>query len=122
VFCDVGGVVSCIYAASFMRNAAERMGVPLPGRLAEALAFFSEQAERDDLALRFMLEPGEMILWHNFTNLHSRTEFENDAQHKRLLLRLWLKVPNGRPFAAEFNARGAAYDRVYEQYRNKGSH
>ncbi len=122
VYSDVDGTVSCMYAASFMRTAAEQMGMPLPGRLAEALAFFSEQAERDDLALRFMLEPGEMILWHNFTNLHSRTEFENDATHKRLLLRLWLKVPDGRRFAPEFHARGGAYDRVYEQYRNQGSH
>jgi len=66
-----------------------------------------------------MLEPGEMVLWHNFTNLHSRTEFENDATHRRLLLRLWLDVPEGRPVAPVFHARADTYKRVYEQYSHR---
>lgn len=57
------------------------------------------------------------LLWHNFTNLHSRTEFDNDRRHERLLLRLWLSVPDGRPFVPTFRARGRAYDRVYEELR-----
>jgi hypothetical protein len=117
VFCQVGGKVSCMVATSFMREAARQLGVPLPGRLAEALDCFSAIAARDELALRFMLEPGEMVLWHNFTNLHSRTGFENDAEHKRLLLRLWLTVPGGRPFVPAFRVRGRAYDRVFEELR-----
>src|SRR5690606_16268931 len=78
VFCYVDGKVSCMVAGSFMREAARLRGEPLPDKLAEALAYFSRTAERDDLALRFMLAPGEILLWHNFTNLHSRTEFDND--------------------------------------------
>jgi len=117
VFSYRDGKVSCMFAGSFMRSAAKQMDVPLPGKLGEALDYFSQLAERDDLALRFTLEPGDMLIWHNFMNLHSRTNFDNDADHKRLLLRLWLKIPDGRPFAPEFHARGAVYDRVYSEHR-----
>jgi hypothetical protein len=117
VFCLVDGRVSCMVAIGFMREAARQLGVPLPGMLSQALDFFAEVAQREDLALRFMLEPGEMALWHNFTNLHSRTRFEDDPQHKRLLLRLWLTIPDGRPIAPSFHARGQAYDRVYDELR-----
>jgi hypothetical protein len=115
VFCYVDGKVSSIYSGRFMHEAARKMNVPLPQPLADAHAHMAALAQRDDLALRFMLEPGEIVLWHNFMNLHSRTEFENDATHKRLLLRLWLKVPNGRPVVPEIYARGQTYDRVYEE-------
>lgn len=115
VFCDVGGRVSCMYAGSFYRGAAERLGAPLPDGLSDALDLFYELANSDRLACRFMLEPGEMMLWHNFTVLHSRTEFQNDADHKRLLLRLWLDVPGGRAVVPEFYARANTYKRVYEE-------
>ncbi len=111
------GKVSCLYTGTFMHAAAKKLGVPLPGRLEEALAHMAKLAQRDDLALRFMLEPGEFLLWHNFLNLHSRTNFQNDATHKRLLLRLWLKLEKGRPVAPEFFARGRVYERVYEEHR-----
>lgn len=117
VFSYVDGKLSCMYAGSFMRGAAERMGVPLPPGLDEALKYFSKVADRDDLALRFMLEPGEMVIWHNFTNLHSRTPFENDPSHKRLLLRLWLKARDARPAVPEFQERAKVYDQVYDEFR-----
>lgn len=115
VFCYVDGKVSSIYSGRFMHDAARKLNVALPKGLAEAHAYMASLAERDDLALRFMLEPGEMVLWHNFLNLHSRTEFENDARHHRLLLRLWLSVPNGRPVVPQIYARGQTYDRVYQE-------
>ena len=121
VYCYVDNKVSCIYSGRFMHDAAAKMGVDLPGNLREALAFMAKTAQRDDLALRFMLEPGEFVLWHNFLNLHSRTEFENDANHKRLLLRLWLNVPDGRPVAQELYARGATYDRIFQEHRARGA-
>jgi hypothetical protein len=121
VYCCVDGKVSCLYTGRFMHEAAKQMNVDLPGNLKEALEFVAATAERDDLALRFMLEPGEFVLWHNFLNLHSRTQFENDTTHKRLLLRLWLNVPNGRPVVPELYARGATYDRVFQEHRARGA-
>ena len=115
VFCNVDGKVSCNYASSFMRNAAEQMKVPLPEGLGEGLDYFDEIASRDDFALRFMLEPGEIMLWHNFLYLHSRTEFKNSSTQKRLLLRLWMDVPDGRPVDPAVHERAAAYKRSYAQ-------
>lgn len=124
VFSYVDGQVSCMFAGSFMRAAAQQLGQPLSPQLDEALQLFQEIADRDDLALRFMLEPGELLLWHNFTNLHSRTEFENgpDAQHQRLLLRLWLKAAEPRPTAPQFHERARVYDRVYEEFSSRKGH
>ncbi|MBL0419854.1 TauD/TfdA family dioxygenase [Ramlibacter sp. AW1] len=116
VFCCVDGVVSCNYAGSFMRAAAQQLGQALPPELDEALRVFSEIAERDELALRFMLEPGEILLWNNFTNLHSRTEFENDDGHRRLLLRLWLHAGQPRPTVPQLHERARVYDRVYQEH------
>jgi hypothetical protein len=39
-----------------MHTAAERMQVPIPGDLAEAIDYFDALANREDLAMRFVLE------------------------------------------------------------------
>lgn len=114
VFCAVDGLVSCMYEPGHLKNAAELLG-GMPDDLAEALDVFDEFANRDELALRFVLEPGEMLLWHNYTNLHSRTSFEDDPARPRLLLRLWLTVPNGRPADPGFKVRAKAYERIYRE-------
>ena len=49
------------------------------------------------MRLHFMLEPGEMSVYNNFTVLHARTEFTDSETYRRQLLRLWLDVPGGRP-------------------------
>ena len=115
VFCYVDSKVSCMYEPSHMKNAAELVPGDMPADLAEALAYFDVIANRDDFALRFVLEPGEMMLWHNYTNLHSRTAFEDDPSSKRLLLRLWLDVPNGRTVDPAFRMRADTYERIYRE-------
>jgi hypothetical protein len=81
------------------------------------MRYFDSQADRTDIRADFMLEPGEMMFWHNFLVLHSRTAFQDSPQQKRLLLRLWLHVPNGRPMHPLFNARAEAMDREHESGR-----
>jgi hypothetical protein len=115
VFSVVDGVVSCTYEPAHMKNAAVALGEPLPADLEEALDMFDEIANRDDIALRFLLQPGEMLLWHNYTNLHSRTAFEDDPQRPRLLLRLWLSVPKSRPYDPAFRIRSQSYERIYRE-------
>ena len=115
VFCSVAGKVSCMYEPSHMKNAAELVPGGMPDDLAEALDYFDTLANRDDLAMRFLLEPGEMMLWHNYTNLHSRTAFEDFPDRKRLLLRLWLTVPEGRPVDPAFRLRAQSYERIYRE-------
>lgn len=119
VFCYVKGKLSCMYEPSHMKNAAELVPGGMPADLAEALDYFDELANRDDLALRFLLEPGDMMIWHNYTNLHSRTAFEDDPRSKRLLLRLWLDVPNGRPVDPAFRMRAETYERIHRERLEK---
>ena len=79
VFCNVGGVVSCYYHALSFLAAARAMGLEgLPEDLRQAMAAFGAIAQRPEVRADFMLEPGEMLFWHNFVVLHSREAF-NDA-------------------------------------------
>ena len=85
----------------------------LPERLREALALYDEIALRPQVRADFLLEPGEMMFWHNFTQLHSRTAFDDTPETKRLLLRLWINVENGRPMPAVFNERAHWMDKAH---------
>jgi hypothetical protein len=115
VFTLKDALVSCIFSGSHMRNAAGLKGGDLPPDLAEAVDFFSKTARREDLALSFTLEPGEMMIWHNYTNLHSRTAFKDDPASPRRLLRLWLTVPGGRPIDPSVRIRAETYERIYRE-------
>ena len=117
IFCEVDGVVSCYYHNLFMVNAARQMGVSYPPELQEALDYFVELANSPAIRADFMLEPGEMMFWHNFTVLHSRQAFDDSEDQKRLLLRLWLNVEEGRPMAPEFTARARWMDEAHEAGR-----
>lgn len=117
VFCNVDGMVSCYMHIYFTYAGAHKMGVSLPPELTEALDLFAAHSKRDDLWARFMLEPGDILFWHNFTNLHSRTGFTNSGRNKRLLLRLWLNVANGRPMIPEFTDRQRYMDIEHVQGR-----
>jgi hypothetical protein len=110
VFSCREGEVSCMYLSGYMRKAATLMNVALPADLAEALELFDRVAEQ--LSVEFLLEPGEMLVCHNFSTLHSRTSFTDSEQRKRYLLRLWLSLPDGRPFDRTVAERGDYYDRL----------
>ncbi len=70
----------------------------------EALDFLDSVCAEQDLNFKFRQEPGDMLFVNNFVNFHSRSEFEDhdDPESKRLLLRIWLSVPNSRPLPASF--------------------
>ena len=53
---------------------------------------------------RFRQAPGDLLFVNNFVNFHSRTEFTDheEADQKRLLLRIWLSMPDSRPLPASF--------------------
>ena len=114
VFCNVEGRVSCYYHGLFQMAAAKQMGVELPAELVAAQKFFSEVAQRPEVRADFMLEPGEMLFWHNFMILHSRTSFKDTPEQKRLLLRLWLNLPDGRPMHPSFVERAKVMDAIHE--------
>jgi Taurine catabolism dioxygenase TauD, TfdA family len=121
LFSNVGGTISFSTHFRQYHEAAARLGQQLPSELMAALDFVQEVASRPELRVTFTLEPGEILFWHNFTLLHSRTAFTNSEDRKRLLLRLWLNVPNGRAMHSTFNERTRGLDRMNEEAATRKS-
>ena len=94
-FWTINGKTSAFNNRVFMRDGREPE--KLPAALREAFALYGEIAMRPEVRADFLLQPGEMFFWHNFLILHSREQFHDMPDRKRLLLRLWLNVPGGRP-------------------------
>ncbi|MEM6797737.1 MAG: TauD/TfdA family dioxygenase, partial [Acidobacteriota bacterium] len=70
----------------------------------EALDLVESLCADPRLHHRFLQKPGDMFFVNNFTNFHSRSEFEDhdDPARKRLLLRIWLSMPGSCPLPASF--------------------
>jgi len=119
IFCEIDGTVSAFYHRMFYVNAARELDIPLPPALVEGLALFDELAKSQAIRATFPLQPGEMMFWHNFINLHSRNSFVDRPEHRRLLFRLWLhtRPGEGRAMAPDFTARARIMDREHEQGR-----
>lgn len=69
----------------------------------EALDLVDELCADPAFHARFRQETGDVLFANNFTTLHSRSEFEDhpDPDRRRLILRIWLSVPNSRRLPPE---------------------
>ena len=56
--------------------------------------------------LAFEMQPGDIQLGNNFAVLHSRTTYQDhpEAERRRLLLRIWMTFPDGRPLPPVYAA------------------
>jgi alpha-ketoglutarate-dependent taurine dioxygenase len=67
----------------------------------EALDMLEQVARDPDIHMRLRQEPGDLLFINNFAVLHSREAFQDPpglpVAQRRLLLRLWLSIPNNRP-------------------------
>jgi hypothetical protein len=97
VFSDCGGQLTCYYNAKQIDRGAEKTGELLDDLAQEAVLAVEALALRDDLRFDMGFQTGDIQLLNNYTILHARTSYEDDPAHKRLLLRQWLNVPDGRP-------------------------
>ena len=106
VLSESGGELSTVFLRAYIEMAARELGVPLTERQVAALDYFEEVGRRDDVTLRFMLEPGHAIFFNNCTLLHNRTGFEDDGcgGERRHLLRLWLMLDGLRPLTPDVHA------------------
>lgn len=89
------------YSLTFIEAAQMAPGVPpLTDRQKEAIDVLMATAE--ELCFEMTLEPGDLQLINSHVTYHGRTPFEDDfeAGKSRLLLRLWLSMPNNRPLPA----------------------
>ncbi|MBC8352567.1 MAG: TauD/TfdA family dioxygenase [Planctomycetes bacterium] len=79
----------------------------------EALDYIEQLADDPTMHVSFRQQPGDLVFLNNWVTLHRRSEFVDHAEPnmKRLLLRIWLSVPNSRPidprFAGSYSATEA---------------
>jgi hypothetical protein len=96
------GKLTSQYSRTYVEQAQEFSEVPrLTAAQNEALDLLAEVAEENCLYCPFV--PGDIQLLNNHVIYHGRTAYEDDAeaQQDRLLLRLWLAVPNSRRLPVE---------------------
>ena len=98
------------FAANLLRVLIDRAysapgATPMSGLQREALDYIEQLADDPALHVSFRQEPGDIVLLNNWVTLHRRSEFvdHEDAALKRLLLRIWLSVPNSRPLDPRFS-------------------
>ncbi|MSO76840.1 MAG: taurine catabolism dioxygenase TauD [Alphaproteobacteria bacterium] len=104
VFAMRDGKFTSQYSRTFVEAAQRLPGVPkITPAQDEALDLLAELAE--ELAFQMAFEPGDIQLLNNHVTYHGRTAYADaDMAHDRLLLRLWLSMPNSRALPAGFEA------------------
>jgi hypothetical protein len=103
VFSQSEGYLSVSFLRSYIELAFEELEQEKSELETRALDSFDEIAHSPAFRLDFMMEPGDMAFFNNYTVLHTRTEFndDEDPQRKRHLLRLWLRAWNPRPLCGD---------------------
>lgn len=98
------GRITSQYSRTYVEQAQEHPAVPrLRPTQNEALDLLAEIAEETCLHAPF--EPGDIQFLNNHVVYHGRTAYQDDAARgqSRLLLRLWLAVPNSRTLPEGFD-------------------
>lgn len=93
--CFAGGKLRTFYHADYFRSAVRHADVPPFTEEEQALLDTYEQiAAEPGIYLDMDLQPGDIQLLSNHTNLHARTDYEDydDPAERRHLLRLWLSL------------------------------
>jgi len=114
VYSEHEGRLACVFNSKTVLAAERKTGVPLTAPEREALDAVCALALDPRFQLEMELQPGDAQFLNNYTILHSRTAWKDrDPATGRLMLRLWLKVPNARalsPVMAAGYSYGAHYD------------
>ncbi|MBI3515314.1 MAG: TauD/TfdA family dioxygenase [Proteobacteria bacterium] len=98
------GKLTTQYSRTYVEQAQEFPEVPrvTPAQV-EAMDLWAEIAE--SVCLQSPFEPGDLQVLNNHVIYHGRTAYEDDAasHQERLLLRLWLALPNSRALPDGFD-------------------
>ena len=101
VFALQDGHFTTHYSRTYVEAAQLNPEVPrMSGEQWEALDLLAEIA--DEVAFEWRMAPGEVLFLNNHVVYHARAPYEDGEGlgEERLLLRLWLAVPNSRPLPA----------------------
>ncbi len=114
VYSHHAGKLACVFNSKTVLAGEKKTGIALTAPEREALDAVCELALHPDFEIEMRLAPGDLQFLNNYTILHSRTAWTDpDPATGRLMLRLWLKVPNARalaPGVAGGYSSGAHYD------------
>ncbi len=93
------GSVTCRFHAGWIRGGMKTAGIELSDEEVEMFDFIAETAAAN--AYAFSLQPGTIAFWNNYTTFHGRDGHAEivEESKKRVLLRIWLDLPDVRPFA-----------------------
>ena len=103
VFALHDGKFTTHYSRTYIEAAQTNPDVPrLRKTQDEALDMLADLAE--ELSFEMTLQPGDIQLLNNHVVYHARDPFQDDAAagKARLLLRLWLAMPNSRPLPENY--------------------
>ena len=108
VFSEKDGCLSISYLRSYIEMAFAHMGKEKTAAESEALDTLDQVAHGPKCFRPFMLSPGDMLFFSNYTVLHNRTAFvdDDDLDKRRHLLRLWLRAHDPRPLVENISAFG----------------
>ena len=119
--------ILCWINLRLMELPFEAAGKLMPADERAAMDALEEIAERPEHKLTVKLQPGDMLLVHNFVCLHKRSSFTDDPdpEKARLMLRLWCNLPGSRVEAVQpKEARGGYFTRqpyVIRHILNQGN-
>jgi hypothetical protein len=105
VFGVQDGKLTCQYSRTYVEQAQEFPEVPrITPAQNEALDLLAVVA--DEMCLHSPFVPGDIQLLNNHVIFHGRTAYEDASASRqdRLLLRLWLSMPNSRRLPTGFEA------------------
>lgn len=104
IFSNEKGVFVCQYLRELKDRALTDPSIPnISNVQIEAMDYIDDLMLNGNIAITHKQQPGEMLFLNNYTTLHSRSTF-SEGQDRRLLLRLWLSMPNSRPLPESFRA------------------
>jgi hypothetical protein len=104
-FSAVDGVVTCRFHPGWIKGGMKKAEQVLTDSETEIFDFIAETAQKNSFA--FPLHKGDLVFFNNYTVFHGKEGYEpiEDEDQKRVLLRIWLDLPNVRPFADEGSVR-----------------
>lgn len=114
LFSCVDGQVSCFFSRQNSTEAVRQTGVPMDPAFAQAADYFEKLSRDPRFRVEFMLDPGEIMVVNNYVLVHARTEFEDSAQYKRDLLRLWLNNEGMRKVMPQLHLFAKIYDDIFK--------
>ncbi|MFN0164715.1 MAG: TauD/TfdA family dioxygenase [Burkholderiales bacterium] len=99
------GRMNVLHKRRYIETAQRFPEVPrLSAQQIELLDMIDAICNDPEWQLSFEMQAGDIQIGNNFSILHSRTSYVDDPAQRRLLLRIWMTLPNGRPLPKVYAA------------------